>query len=83
MEKLGLIKENKIDWKKLGIALSLFITIFLFILLLLPQMLPFFTFLDKAQWSSDVRYCIEKWIPIASIECGGMAIMGAVSENSK
>lgn len=82
MEKLGIVKtENgtkKVNWKILGIAISLFTMLLLFALLLVIQLIPFFSFVDKNTWVESVKYCIEKWLPIASVECGGMAIMGAV-----
>lgn len=87
MEKFGLVKEEngkkKVDWKKLGIAISLFVMILLFALLLIIQLIPFFSFVDKAQWIESVKYCIEKWMPIVSVECGGMAVIGAVSANKE
>lgn len=87
MEKLGIVKEENgkktVDWKKLGIAISLFVMILLFALLLVIQLVPFFNFVDKNVWVESVKYCIEKWMPIASVECGGMAVIGAVSANKE
>lgn len=86
MENLGIIKiedgKKKINWKVLGIALSLFVMIILFALLLIVQLLPFFNFVDKALWIESVKFCIDKWMPIASVECGGVAFIGAMEKRN-
>lgn len=75
--------DGSLDWKKLGIAVSIFVTLILFGLLLVPQLLKVYEDSSKLTlWIESVKYCIEKWIPIASIELSAMGVMGVVGANN-